>query len=111
MDQFTNLESESKIIRDKNMSTSEKILAIIGEDDDEDDEEDEKKKDDKKEDDQHFEIGLMDGDQIDLANTPESPMTPQVDERIGKYRKMLDCERQYMLDYASMPAVYQTESA
>lgn len=48
----------------------------------------------------------MDGDQIDLANTPESPMTPQVDERIGKYRKMLDCERQYMLDYASMPAVY-----
>lgn len=92
------------------MTASEKILAIIGEDDDEDDEEEDKERANQRQDEQHFEIGLIDGDQIDLANTPESPMTPCEPERIGKYRKMLECERQYLLDYATMPVVYSAES-
>ena len=83
-----------------------------GEEEEEEEEESEEEDNNvQNSDDQHFEIGVNNDDDIQINLGKEDP-TPKITvkvNRVGRYHKMLDCEREFILNYASLPSQYITK--
>jgi hypothetical protein len=94
------------------LSVTDKIVSIIGAEDSESEEEDNNVNNLG---DQHFEIGMNTDDDIQInlgQNDRVEDPTPKIIvkcNRVGKYHKMIECEREFILKYASLPSQYITK--
>ena len=100
-------DSESEILRNANLDVGDKIIALIAEQDDQSEEAKGDYLDELQRDNDSFAIqveddtGAIDDFEVADGTTTTSASSTQP---VGRYRRMLPCEREYLLDYVAKPA-------